>query len=103
MPQTSASGQRAGSAVAVSGPASGPTPAARRRHLSTADRLDSLSMRLDDLVRDVRFTPQARSHREVDRRINEAEEIAAGLRAIFRSAAPPEHPPLKREGNGAWW
>jgi len=103
MPQTSAAGQRAGSAVAVSGPASGSTPAARRRHLSTADRLDSLSMRLDELIRDVRFTPQATSHREVDRRIGEAEDIATELRAIFRSASPPENPPIKRQGTGAWW
>ena len=103
MPHTSATRQRAGCAAAVSGPASGSTPAARRRPLSTAERLDSLSMRLDDLIRDIRFTPQARSHREVERRIGEAEDIATELRAVFRSVAPAENPPLKREGSGAWW
>jgi hypothetical protein len=74
----------------------------RRPPLSPADRLDQLSARLDDLIRDVRFIT-ARSHREADRRIAEAEDIAGGIRAVFRSATNPEHPPLKREGSGAWW
>jgi hypothetical protein len=59
-------------------------------------------MRLDDLIRDIRFVPQARSHQEVERRIGEAEDIATGIRAVFRSTSN-ENPPLRREGTGAWW
>jgi hypothetical protein len=86
-----------GARRAASGPARG------RPTASAADRLDSLSMRLDELIRDVRFVPEVRSHREVERRIAEAEDIAGELRAIFRSSASPQHAPLKRQGSGAWW
>jgi hypothetical protein len=102
MPHSSATRQRAACAGAVSGPAIGSTPPARRRPLSTVEQLHQLSMRLDELIRDVSFTPQARSHHEVERRIAEAEEIAGDLRAMFRSTSN-ENPPLKREGSGAWW
>lgn len=95
MPHTSATRQRAG-VPAVSG------PAARRRPLSNVERLHELSMRLDELIRDVSFTPQPRSHHEVERRIAEAEEIAGDLRAMFRSTSN-ENAPLKRVGTGAWW
>jgi hypothetical protein len=62
-------------------------------------------MRLDDLIRDIRFTPQPRSIHEVERRIAEAEEIAGDLRAVFRSPAGAERPPLwrSRDGSQAVW
>jgi hypothetical protein len=105
MPQSSATGQRAACAAADSGPAIGSIPPAQRRPLSTADRLERLSMKLDDLIRDIRFTPQPRSHGEVDRRIAEAEDIAGELRAIFRAPARAERPPLwqSAEGTRAVW
>jgi hypothetical protein len=100
MHQTSAARQRAGCAVAVSGPAIGSTPPAHRRPLSIADRLDRLSMQLDELIRDIRFTPQPRSIQEVERRIAEAEEIGGELRAAFRSPAGAQHPPRWRSSDG---
>jgi hypothetical protein len=86
----------AGARRAVSGPAGGRPP------LSQADRLDDISARLDELVRDVRCIP-ARSHRETERRIAEAEDIATELRAIFRGTGRPQAAPLEHRGGRAWW
>lgn len=85
----------AGAGRAVSG------PAGRRPHFSPADRLDQMSARLDELIRDVRCIPST-SHREAERRIAEAEEIASGIRAIFRSSSN-ENPALKQDAGKAWW
>jgi hypothetical protein len=76
---------------------------ARRRPTHSADRLERMSARLDTLIRDVRLG--ARSHREHERHVNEAEEIAAGLRAAFRAPTPPKavNPPLWQDGNRAIW
>jgi hypothetical protein len=104
MHHSSATRQRAAGAGALSGRAHGSTPSARRRTLSTVEQLHQVSMRLDELIRDVSFTPQPRSHHEVDRRIAEAEEIAIALRALFRSTQPVAHPPIWQDGQGkaAW-
>lgn len=74
-----------------------------RRSPDSADRLERLSDRLDALIRDVRLG--ATAQREHDRHVDEAEAIAAGIRAIFRQPTPPRpvHPPLGRELGGTWW
>lgn len=95
MPHTSALRQGAGRAD--SGPA-------RRRPTSSSrdERLAQLSSRLDVLIRDVGLG--ANSHRELERQIEEAEAIAAGLRAVFRSPTRAENPPRWQDGQGraAW-
>ena len=99
MPHTSALPCRAAPAAAVSGPAA----AGRRpQQISPAERLERLSSRLDVLIRDVGIG--ARSHRDVERQIDEAEAIAAGIRAVFRGAAPAQNPPRWTDGQGkaAW-
>lgn len=58
------------------------TAFAARRRQDPVERLNRLGMRLDELTRDVSFG--ATTHREVERRIGEAEAIAAELIAIFR-------------------
>jgi hypothetical protein len=64
--------------------------------------LRRLSDRLDTLLRDV--SVDARSQREHERRVDEAEAIAAELTAIFRKPAPAAvHPPLWHEGGRAAW
>jgi hypothetical protein len=103
MPHSSAARQRAAGADALSGRAIGSIPPARRRPLSTAERLSDLSAQLDGLIRDISFTPQPRSHHEVDRRIAEAEEIADGIRAVFRAPSRSENRPLRSAGGQAWW
>ena len=84
-----------GAGRAVSG------PARRRPLLSPADRLERLSDRLDRLIQDVRCYPN-NSHREVERRIAEAENIAGELRAVFRSPSR-ENPPMWQKGGKAFW
>lgn len=84
-----------GAGRAVSG------PARRRPLLSPADRLDQLSSRLDDLIRDLRFSPKT-SHHETERRIAEAENIAGEIRAVFR-APSKGNPPLWQNGGRALW
>jgi len=81
----------------------------RRPPLSSADRLRRCSDRLDRLIADVE-AGHAGSHREVERRIGEAEAIADGLRAVFRApsrtgpaAEHPRHPPLFINGGEAVW
>lgn len=73
-------------------------PAARLD--SPGARLDRLSARLDELTRDVKIG--ARSHRETERLVDEAEAIASELRAIFR-APTAQQPPLRQNGGRAWW
>ena len=57
------------------------------------------------LIRDVRLG--ARSHREHERLVGEAEAIGGALRAVFREptrAQPaPHHPPLFIEGGKGIW
>ena len=97
MPRSSS--LRAPGAVRTSsGQASG-----RRPSLSPADRLEELSFRLDELIRDVRLG--TRSHREHERHVEEAEAIGAGIRNVFRapSGAAADRPPLAQRGGKAWW
>lgn len=75
--------------------------ARRRPLLSPADRLDQLSSRLDSLIQDVRCYPN-HSHRETERRIAEAEDIAGEIRAVFR-APSRENPPIWQSGGKAVW
>ncbi len=63
-------------------PAQPSRDAARRRPEPTADTLDRMSGRLDMLLRDVRVG--ARSARQFESLVAEAEDIAAGIRAAFR-------------------
>ena len=86
-----------GAAARASGPA-------RRRHPDSLARLTRLSDRLDALLRDVSTGP-ATSHRELERRTAEAEDIAGGLRAVFREPTParPINPPLAVTPGGAWF
>jgi hypothetical protein len=91
-----------GSALRLGAGRAASGPAHRRPLPSPTERLQRLSDRLDELLRDVSFRPVARSHHETEQRIHEAEAIAAELRAVFRSPTA-EHPPLKRDGTGAWW
>ncbi len=83
--------------------------AAGRRPQSHA-ALQKLSARLDLLIRDAEIG--ARSHREFERQCDEAEEIAAGIRAAFRgpstgsgqaSSHEPVNPPLWQQGGSAAW
>lgn len=75
-----------------------------RRPPQVADTLERLSTRLDYLIRDVRLG--ARSQREHDRHVDEAEAIATEIRGAFRTATSPQpaHPPLWQDGHGraAW-
>jgi hypothetical protein len=66
-------------------------------------RLTRLSDRLDALLR--ARTIGARSQREHDGHVAEAEAIAAGLRAVFREPTParPANPPLKVGPGEAWY
>lgn len=75
----------------------------RRTPANSADQLERLSDRLDVLIRDVRIG--SKSHREHERHVDEAEAIAAGLRATFREPTPaqPVNPPLWIEGGKAVW
>ena len=73
----------------------------RRRPDSPADRLDRLSDRLDRLIGDVRLG--ATSHRQHDAHVDEAEAIAAELRAVFRAPTIAAHPPLRQVGGRAVW
>lgn len=70
----------------------------RRRPDSNVEKLEQLSCRLQDLTEKVRRG--ARSWREHDNHIDEAESVAAELRAVFRGRA--ENPPLmeKQVANG---
>jgi hypothetical protein len=90
------------SAVAAS-PRSGPARSGGAPQFDSAVQLERLSARLDNLIRDVRLG--VGSHREHERRVDEAEEIAAGLRAVFRERAParPVNPPIwQAPGKAAW-
>lgn len=105
-PLASAHGQGA-AAVRRDAPRS-PTAESRtveRRHSSTEDELRRLQDRFDTLIRD--YVQGARSHREHDRIVAEAEAIAAGMCAAFRGPArktiAPSHPPLFVEGGRAMW
>ncbi|MDP8995298.1 MAG: hypothetical protein M3N07_10040 [Pseudomonadota bacterium] len=75
----------------------------RRPTHSPADRLRRLSTRLDLLLRDAEVG--ASSHREFERMCVEAEEIADGIRAVFRGETSPQpiNPPLCHQGGKAWW
>jgi hypothetical protein len=73
--------------------------AGQRRKASTADQLERLSARLDQLIHDERLAPAA-SHRELERRIAEGEAIADDIRAVFRSTAPARAAPLFIETDG---
>lgn len=84
--------------------AAGPGPR-RAAAPSPYDRLRRLSDRMDALMRDA--GEPARSHREHERRVNEAESIADGLRGVFRrpTSAWPVNPPLhldEEQGRAAW-
>lgn len=77
------------------------SPAQSRRRLdSPTDRLTRLSGRLDELLRDVSIG--ARSHRQHELHVAEAEAIAGELRAVFR-APTAERMPLQQSGGRAWW
>lgn len=77
-------------------------PVGRRPNPSTPEQLlGRLSSRLDMLIRDVGL--RAHSHREVERRIEEAEAIAAGIRGVFRAPSAPANPPLWQAGGRAAW
>lgn len=56
--------------------------AGRQPVSSPAERLDDLSFRLDNLIRDVRIG--AHSHRQHEAHVDEAEGNANDLRAVFR-------------------
>ncbi|HXH52554.1 MAG TPA: hypothetical protein VNH53_03870 [Sphingomicrobium sp.] len=101
MPHSSALRQH-GARRAVSGPA-GARPFLSRATEQRLAELGDLSGRLDQLIADVSL--QVRSHREVDRQIEEAEAIAERLRALFRgsSSIPQQHPPLAQRGGQAIW
>lgn len=111
MVHSSATGQRAAAAAADSGPASGshesttfagPPVARRRPHLvPKADRLEQLKSRLERLIDDVRG--DAVSHRQFERQVDEAEAIAAGIRATFRGPGAAQNPPLQLSAGQAWW
>jgi hypothetical protein len=79
----------------------------RRPPLSLApaslDRLRRCSDRLDRLQQQV--SVGARSQREHDELVEEAEAIAAELRAVFRAPTPamPVNPPLWQQGGKAAW
>lgn len=79
------------------------TLSGRRPQLSTADQLERLSARLDELIRDVRLG--ATSHRQHERNVDEGEAIADGIRAVFRAATPAalHNPPLWQQGGRAIW
>lgn len=74
-----------------------------RRPSQPANTLEQRSDELDVLIRDVRLG--VRSQREFEQLADRAEKIAAGIRAVFRSATPPEpvHPPLWQQGGKAAW
>lgn len=72
-----------------------------RRPTSTEDELRRLSDRVDTLIRD--YVQGARSPREHDRIVAEAEAIGAGFKAAFREPARPSHPPLAINGGSAVW
>lgn len=89
-------------AVACSTPSR--SDAGPRRPNSSCDQLERMSSRLDELIRDARLG--ARTHRELERQVDEAEAIAAGIRAAFRERTPanPVNPPAWEDGKGraAW-
>lgn len=77
----------------------------RRRQVSLADTLADLSDRLDILLRDVSIG--ARSQRQFELQVEEAEAIATGLRGAFRSPSHsrpgPSLSPTVRQDNAPLW
>jgi len=97
MAPTNALRDSAAATAPVSGPAArGGAP------ISAGDQLHKLGRRLRDLT--VRVSAGATSHQQHDRNVDEAEAIAAELRAVFRGSSAPVHPPLWQDGGGraAW-
>lgn len=92
---------RAAAPQADSGPA---MPRRRTPSRDAGAELQRLSARLDQLMFDVQLG--ATSHRQHESHVEEAEAIAAGIRAVFRApsaAQPAEHPPLWHRGGKAAW
>jgi hypothetical protein len=79
------------------------TSGRRPPHSRSAETLEQLSSRLDVLIRDVGLG--ARSQREHDHLVDEAEAIATGIRAVFREPTrqDPSNPPLWQQGGKAIW
>jgi len=73
----------------------------RRRQDSPTDKLQRLSSRLDVLIRDVSIG--ARSHREHEQHVEEAEAIGAELRAVFRLPTSSQNRPRWQDGGKAIW
>lgn len=74
--------------------------AAERRRLPS-DELRRLQSDLDELIRDVSIG--ASSQRQHEDHVDRAERIAGDLRAVFRGAERPVHPPLLHSGGRALW
>lgn len=73
----------------------------RRPQTTPVDALQRLSSRLDELIRDV--SHGARSHHQVERLVDEAESIAAGIRGVFRSPTQTQNAPRWQDGGKAMW
>lgn len=84
------------------GDRAGAGAATRRRPQTTpVDALQRLSSRLDELIRDV--SHGARSHHQVERMVDEAESIAAGIRGVFRSPTRAQNAPCWQDSGKAIW
>lgn len=78
-----------------------PQAGSGRRRLPVDD-LRQLSDQLDRLLQDVSIG--ASSQRQHDDHVHRAEDIATGLRAVFRGPeGKPIHPPLMISGGRAMW
>lgn len=66
-----------------------------------SQQLERLSDRFDALLRDCSIT--ATTHREVERRADEARDIAERLDGLFRKPVRREAAPLREGGGRAWW
>lgn len=73
----------------------------RRPQTTPVDALQRLSSRLDELICDV--SHGARSHHQVERLVDEAESIAAGIRGVFRSPTQTQNAPRWQDGGKAMW